>query len=176
MKQQTWRYLAACSTAFAAMALSFSASAGIPTFKEVPAQRGDSDFCVGKDDGTYEHPDCRVRYSCKRGMASQVTCPEGQVFDPSKNPDDNPTLSYCSAPETMKHVDCSGVRLGEVGLGGELAGRRAAPSAAPGTAQSAGTASLAALAAALAVFACAPILRSRNASSRVYSSIRLASS
>ena len=111
MKQQAWRYLAVPCTAIAAVVLSFSASAGIPTFQEVPAQRGDSDFCVGKDDGTYEHPDCRVRYQCKRGMASQVSCPTGQVFDANKNPDDNPAQSYCSAPEEVKHVDCSGVSL-----------------------------------------------------------------
>jgi len=111
MKQQTWRHLTACSTALAAVALSFSASAGVPTFKEVPAQHGDADFCVGKDDGAYEHPDCRVRYSCKRGLAYQVTCPAGEVFDADKNPDNNPALSYCSAPESTKHVDCGSLSM-----------------------------------------------------------------
>jgi len=112
MKQQTWRHLAVCSTVVAAVALSFSAAAAaVPSLKDVPALRGDSDFCIGKDDGSYEHPDCRVRYSCKRWMASQVSCPDGQVFDPTKNPDDNPALSYCSAPESVKHVDCTGVGL-----------------------------------------------------------------
>ena len=111
MKQQKWRHLAAYSTVFAAVALSFSASAGVPTFQEVPAQRGDPDFCVGKDDGPYEHPDCRVRYSCKKGLASQVSCPTGEVFDEAKNPDDNPALSYCSAPASVKQVDCGSISL-----------------------------------------------------------------
>jgi hypothetical protein len=108
MKQQIWRHLAVCSTVVAAAALSFSAAAGaVPSFKDVPAILGEPDFCIGKQDGSYEHPDCRVRYSCKRGMASQTSCPDGQVFDPNKNLNDNPTLSYCSAPESVKHVDCS---------------------------------------------------------------------
>jgi len=111
MKQQTWRHLAMRSTVAAVAVLSFSAWAGAPSFKEAPALNGDGNFCVGQDDGNYEHPDCRMHYSCKKGLASQVACPTGQVFDAAKNPNDDPSISYCSAPETVTHLDCSGVNL-----------------------------------------------------------------
>lgn len=111
MKQQTWRHLAVHSTMVAAMALSFPTWAAVPTFSEAPAAKGDPNFCLDQSDGAYEHPDCRVRYSCRKGLAAEQRCPDGQVFDASKNPDDNPTLSYCSVPESVKHVDCSGIGL-----------------------------------------------------------------
>ncbi len=108
MKQRAWRHLAVRSTAFAAMALSLSTRAGVPSFSEVPALKGDPEFCMSKDDGTYAHPDCRVRYSCKRGMASQVNCPDGQVFNEDANPSDNSSVSYCSAP--VANTDCRGIK------------------------------------------------------------------
>lgn len=111
MKQQGWRYLVASSIAVAAAALSFSTQAAAPSFTDAKALEGDRNFCVGQPDGTYEHPDCRMYYSCKKSLASQVACPSGQVYNPDKNPDDNPALSYCSAPDEMKHVDCSGISL-----------------------------------------------------------------
>src|SRR5882757_349657 len=111
MKKLTWRSLAVRSTAVAAMALSYSAWAGVPSFTQAPAIVGDSNFCLGKDDGSYSHPDCRVRYSCSRGAATQVNCPDGQVFDAHKNGDDDPALSYCSVPEKASRVDCSGLAL-----------------------------------------------------------------
>ncbi len=111
MNKLTWRSLAVRSIAVTAMALSYSAWAGVPSFTQAPAIVGDSNFCLGKDDGSYAHPDCRVRYSCSRGAASQVNCPDGQVFDARKNADDDPALSYCSAPEKASRVDCSGLAL-----------------------------------------------------------------
>ena len=92
------------------MILSFSAAAAVPLFSQVAAVPGEADFCVGKDDGAYQHPDCRVYYSCKGYMASQVKCPEGEVFDPEKNPNDDPGKSYCSAPASVAQLDCGGLK------------------------------------------------------------------
>jgi len=111
MKQQSWKHNAVRAIVVVTAALSFSAWAEVPSFKEAPAASGDREFCLDKTDGTYEHPDCRMRYSCKRGIASQVACPSGQVFDAAKNPDDKAGLSYCSAPEAMSHLDCTGISL-----------------------------------------------------------------
>jgi hypothetical protein len=52
-----------------------------------------------------------VRYACDGGLAVQVACPDGQVFDASKNPDNDPNKSFCSAPEAAQHNDCSGIAL-----------------------------------------------------------------
>lgn len=111
MKKLTWRYLAACSTVVAAAVLSQSAWAAVPSFADAPAIHGDSNFCIGKDDGTYAHPDCRVRYACARNSASEIPCPTGEVFDKLKNRDDDPSLSYCSAPAVATYADCSGLAL-----------------------------------------------------------------
>lgn len=90
--------------------LSCSAAAAVPLFSQVPAVQGEPDFCVGKDDGTYQHPDCRVYYSCKGYAEAQVKCPDGEVFDPNKNPNDDPAKSYCGAPASVADLDCSGLK------------------------------------------------------------------
>jgi hypothetical protein len=112
MKQQTWQYLAVRSVAALVAAASFSSwGDAVPSFSQVPALQGDASICLGKEDGSYAHPDCRVRYACERSVASQVDCPSGQVFDKNKNRDDDPAQSYCAVPESASHVDCSEVKL-----------------------------------------------------------------
>jgi hypothetical protein len=111
MQQPRRRHMAARFTVFAAIAVSLSSWAEVPSFSQVPAIKGNPNFCMGKDDGAYKHPDCRVRYACDGGAASQVNCPSGQVFDPAKNPDDNPAKAYCGAPQSVDHVDCSGIGM-----------------------------------------------------------------
>lgn len=113
MKSLKWRQLAARSAMIGAVLASFAAAAasGVPTFKEAPKLDGDRNFCVGQDDGAYEHPDCRVHYQCSHGLAAEVKCPDGQVFDAAKNPDGDPGKSYCAAPEAASHLDCSGLAL-----------------------------------------------------------------
>jgi hypothetical protein len=111
MKRKTRWHLVAGAALVAAIGISSSAWARVPTFQEAPALKGDSDFCLGKDDGSYEHPDCRMHYSCKRGIATQVSCPEGQVFDSDKNPNDNPAMSYCSVPAKDSSVDCDSIHM-----------------------------------------------------------------
>ncbi len=111
MKQHTRWYLVAGATLIAAAGISSSAWARVPTFQEAPAIKGDSDFCLGRTDGVYDHPDCRMHYACKKGIATQVACPDGEVFDADKNPSDSPALSYCSAPAKDSSVDCDSIRL-----------------------------------------------------------------
>ena len=106
MNNRVWR-LAAGLAVLGAMMVAGSAAAAVPSFSDVPAISGDPNFCISKDDGAYKHPDCRVYYSCSSGIASQVDCPSGQVFDATKNPDDDPAKSYCAAPQSAAHVDCS---------------------------------------------------------------------
>lgn len=93
-----------------AIVLSFSAFAAVPLFSQVPLVHGEDDFCLAKFDGAYQHPDCRVYYSCRRHTEAEVKCPDGQVFDPDKNPSDDPAKSYCSAPESVANLDCGGVK------------------------------------------------------------------
>lgn len=109
------RQAAARVAVFAAAVISFAAAAnGIPSFSEVPAAKGDPNFCLGKDDGAYRHPDCRVRYSCDGGLAEQIGCPDGQVFDASKNRGNDPAKSYCSAPADLGTPnDCGGIAPGK---------------------------------------------------------------
>lgn len=90
--------------------LSFPAFAAVPLFSQVPPVKGEDDFCLAKYDGAYQHPDCRVYYSCRRHTEAEVKCPEGQVFDPDKNPSDDPGKSYCSPPEKVADLDCGGVK------------------------------------------------------------------
>jgi hypothetical protein len=90
--------------------LSLPAFAGVPMFSQVPLVKGEEDFCLDKQDGAYQHPDCRVYYSCRRHTEAEVKCPEGQVFDADKNPSDDPGKSYCSAPESVASLDCGGVK------------------------------------------------------------------
>lgn len=114
MKTLKWRQFAAVAAMAGAALVSFTASATggtVPTFKEAPKLDGDRQFCVDKENGVYEHPDCRVHYQCSRHLAAEVKCPDGQVFDASRNPDDEPGKSYCAAPDAVSHVDCSGVAL-----------------------------------------------------------------
>jgi len=114
MKTIRWRRLAAGAALTGAMLVSFTAAAAaaaVPSFKDAPKLEGDREFCLDKSNGTYEHPDCRVHYQCSRGLAAEVRCPDGQVFDASKNPDDDPAKSYCVVPEQASHVDCSGLAL-----------------------------------------------------------------
>ena len=89
----------------------FAAADSVPSFKDAPKLEGDREFCLDKSNGSYEHPDCRVHYQCSRGLAAEVKCPDGQVFDASRNPDDDPAKSYCVAPDQASHVDCSGLAL-----------------------------------------------------------------
>jgi len=113
MKTLNWQFAARAVLIGAVMA-SFAAAASVPGFKQAPASQGDPNFCQGKDDGAYRHPDCRVRYSCAGGLAEQVSCPEGQVFDASKNRGDDPAKSYCSAPEQLGAAnDCGGIAIGK---------------------------------------------------------------
>lgn len=112
MKTLKWRQLAARTAMIGGVLVSFSAAAGVPSFNQAPAAQGDPSFCVGKDDGSYRHPDCRVRYACDGGLATQVNCPEGQVFDPARNPDSDPGKPFCSKPEEARsHNDCGGIAL-----------------------------------------------------------------
>jgi hypothetical protein len=113
MKTLKLRQLAAGAAMAGAVLVSFSASAvgSVPSFKDAPKLEGDREFCLDKSNGSYEHPDCRVHYQCSRGLAAEVKCPEGQVFDASKNPDDDPAQSACVVPEQASHVDCSGLAL-----------------------------------------------------------------
>ena len=110
MSMPNWRNPAARHILLGAVLVSAPAWA-IPSFSEAPVVRGDANFCVSKDDGAYAHPDCRVYYSCDRGLAAQVACPPGQVFDEAKNRDGDPGKSYCATPEAASHVDCGGLAL-----------------------------------------------------------------
>ncbi len=108
-----WQFAAGAAMAGAVL-VSFSASAAVvsvPGFKDSPKLEGDRQFCVDKDNGVYEHPDCRVHYQCSHHLAAEVKCPDGQVFDASANPDDNPAKSYCAAPDQASHFDCNGLAL-----------------------------------------------------------------
>jgi len=109
MKMSKWRQLAAQTAMIGAVLVSFSAAAAgnVPSFKDAPMAEGDASFCMSKEDGVYEHPDCRVYYRCKHNVATEQKCPDGQVFDASKNPDDVPGKAYCSAPQSVAHVDCN---------------------------------------------------------------------
>jgi hypothetical protein len=112
MKSGQARRAAAGFAVFTAVILSLPvAAAPLPSFSEAPVTSGQSDFCAGQPDGTYQHPDCRVYYRCDKGGEAQVKCPEGQVFDPDKNPNDVAGRAYCGAPESVAHVDCSEVKL-----------------------------------------------------------------
>lgn len=104
--KKMWRYALA-----GVLACSFAAAADVPSLKAAPMTPGDPSFCVAKDDGSYRHPDCRVRYVCSGGLATQVACPDGQVFDSAKNPDDDPSKGYCSLPAQAQRYDCSGIAL-----------------------------------------------------------------
>jgi hypothetical protein len=113
MKTLNWRHAVRAAVMGAAL-VSFAAAAAVPSFKQAAPAQGDPNFCLGKDDGSYRHPDCRVRYSCAGGLAEQVSCPEGQVFDASKNRGDDPAKSYCSAPEQLGTPnDCGGIAVGK---------------------------------------------------------------
>jgi hypothetical protein len=113
MKMSKWRQLAARAAMIGAVLVSCSAAAAssVPSFKDAPKLEGDRDFCLDQVDGVYEHPDCRVHYQCSRHLAAEVKCPEGEVFDLSKNPDGDSGKSACVAPEAASHVDCSGLAL-----------------------------------------------------------------
>jgi hypothetical protein len=113
MKMLKWQQLVAQSLVAGAALVSFAAAAAssVPSFKDAPKLDGDREFCLDQQDGAYEHPDCRVHYQCAHHLAAEVKCPDGQVFDASKNPDGDPARSYCAAPESASHVDCSGLAL-----------------------------------------------------------------
>lgn len=113
MKMSKWRQLAVQAAMVGAVLVSFSAAAAgnVPSFKEVPAIKGDASFCIGQTDGVYEHPDCRVYYRCSKNIATQVNCPDGQVYDDTKNPYDEAGKSYCGVPATVPHFDCGGLAL-----------------------------------------------------------------
>ena len=111
MKQRTWRQLAAFTTLAALAAASLPATAGgVPSFKDSPAIKGDSNTCMGRDDGVYVHEDCRMYYICHKGGARQAACPEGQVFDQRQSPDGTPGPAVCAAPEKVR-ADCSSLTL-----------------------------------------------------------------
>ena len=60
----------------------------------------DNNFCVGKPDGLYAHPDCTKYYHCYSGGYQAVQpCPEGLYF--------NPKLSYCDYPQNVP--ECFGL-------------------------------------------------------------------
>ena len=114
MKTLKWRRFAAGAAMAGAALVSFTASAtggAVPSFKDAPKLDGDNEFCLDKDNGPYEHPDCRVRYQCTRHLVAEVKCPEGQVFDADLNPDDVAGKAYCTVPEKASHVDCEGLAL-----------------------------------------------------------------
>jgi hypothetical protein len=107
--------VAAGMTMIGGMVVSLSAAAAnvtsVPSFSQAPMFTGESDFCVGQPDGAYQHPDCRVYYRCSHGTEAQMKCPEGEVFDPNKNPNDVEGRDYCGVPQSVANADCSDVKM-----------------------------------------------------------------
>ena len=70
------------------------ASTTKPLVTTTRPQVEDDNFCVGKPDGLYAHPDCTKYYHCYSGGYQAVQpCPEGLYF--------NPKLSYCDYPQNV---------------------------------------------------------------------------